>query len=71
MFKYKIDMLKTLSDKGYTSYYFRQNKIIGEREMQKIRHGGMPSWKTLNIFCNLLQCQISDIIEHVPDREEE
>ena len=71
MFKYKIDMLKTLSDKGYTSYYFRQNKIIGEREMHNFRHGGMPSWKTLDIFCNLLQCQISDIIEHVPDREEE
>lgn len=71
MFQYKINVLQSLSEKGFTSYYFRKNKIIAQGELQKIRHGGMPSWKTLNIFCNLLQCQISDIIEHVPDREEE
>lgn len=69
MIKCKIDIMKTLSNNGYTSYYIRKNKIMGEAEISKIRHGGLPSWKTLDIICNLLKCDISDILEHVPEEK--
>ena len=52
MIKYKIDVMKELSNKGYTS--------------SKIRRGENINTSTLNILCVLLKCQPSDIIEVIP-----
>ena len=39
MLKYKIDILESLKEKGYTSYKIRKEKLIGESQLQKIRTG--------------------------------
>ena len=70
MIKCKIDIMKTLSENGYTSYYMRKNKIMGEGEMSKLRSGSLPSWRVLNIVCNVCHLQISDVVEFVPDVQE-
>lgn len=70
MIKYKINVLEELKLKGYTTYTLRKERLIGEAMLQKIRSGELPSWKTLDIICNLLNCDISDIIEYIPDDKE-
>ena len=65
MLVYKIDVLDALKDAGYTSYRLRQEKIIGESMLQKIRSGDMMSWGILDKVCALLNCQPGDIVEHV------
>lgn len=71
MLKYKIDVLASLKELGYTSYRIRQEKLIGEAQMQKIRNGEIASKETLNKICEMLNCQPGDIMEYIPDDESE
>ena len=70
MWKYKIDILKELSNRGYTSTKLRKNKIISEGTMQHIRNGKGITTETLNTRGLILRCQPSDIIEIIPTDEE-
>lgn len=68
MLRYKVDILKELKEKDYTSYKLRKDKLIGESQIQKIRKGEIASKETLNTICKLLQCQPGDILEYVEDK---
>ena len=70
MIKYKIDVLKKLSEKGYTSTKIRKNKWISEATLTKIRRGENINTSTLNVLCVMLKCQPGDILEVEPTDEE-
>lgn len=61
-----------LKEKGYTTYKIRKDKLIGEGSLTALRSGkgGLDS-KTLNRLCRVLECQPGDLMEYVPDKEEE
>lgn len=65
----KTDILAALKEAGYTTYKLRQEKLLGERAIQKLRTGDMPSWNELNTICCLLKKQVGDLVEYVPDEE--
>lgn len=65
--RYKGDILGALKEKGYSSTKLRNDKIFGEKTMQDFRKNAVIPYKTLNKLCELLGCQVSDIIEYVPD----
>lgn len=69
--RYKIDVLSALKNKGYTTYRLRKEKLIGESYVQQIRNGELVSWEMMTRLCNLLNCDISEIIHCVPDSPEE
>lgn len=69
MLQYKVDILKELKEKDYTSYRLRKDKLIGESQIQKIRKGEIASKETLNTICKLLHCQPGDILEYVEDEQ--
>ena len=68
--KYKVDVLAELKQKGYSSTRIRNEKLIGQSYLQQIRHGELVSWKTIDTLCELLECDVGDILEHVPNKEE-
>lgn len=70
MFSYKLDILKELSKRGYTSTKIRKEKILSEATMQNIRKGKGITTDTINTICIILRCQPSDIIEITPTDEE-
>lgn len=70
MIKYKIDILKSLAEKGYTCNKMRKEKILSESTMQNIRKGKNITTETINIICIILRCQPSDIITVEPTDEE-
>lgn len=70
MIKYKIDIVKELSEKGYNSAKLRKDKIMSQATLQNIRHGVNFNIQTLNDICIMLRCQPSDIIEIIPTDEE-
>ena len=39
MYKYKIDVMKELSERGFTSTRMRKEKILSEATMQNLRKG--------------------------------
>ena len=62
---YKIDVLQALKDKGFSSYKLRQEKILSESTLQKLRKQQPVSWENLETLCMLLDSQPSDLIEYV------
>ena len=67
--RYKVDIMATLKEKGYSSTKIREDKLIGQSYLQQIRHGELVSWKTLDTICALLECQPGDLVEYVEDTD--
>ena len=65
--RYKIDVLSELKKAGYSSYKLRQEKIFGERTIQKIRNGEIVTADNIAKLCELLKCQVGDILEYQPE----
>lgn len=69
--KYKIDVLSALKASGYSTYQIRKDKLLSESTVQKLRNKLPVSWENLETLCKLLNMQIGDIIEYVPDEAAE
>ena len=65
--KPKVNLLALLKECGYSSYRLRQDRIMRENRIQKLRLGGLPSWNELDTICKLTNSRIEDLIEYVPD----
>ncbi|MBD5138683.1 MAG: helix-turn-helix transcriptional regulator [Ruminococcus sp.] len=63
-------LLELMKQRGITSYTIRQNNIIGQATLQKIKSGGDIDTRTIAKLCKLLDCQPGDILEYVPDENE-
>ena len=68
---YKIDVLKALKDKGFSTYNLRKEKLLSEGMIQALRDKRPISWDNLEKLCRLLQCQPSDLIEYVEEEQKE
>lgn len=62
--QYKIDVVAALKDKGYTSYKIRQEKLLSESTIQKLRSGKGVSWENIETLCRLLDCQPGDLLKY-------
>lgn len=68
MLRYRLDVLQELKKAGYSTYRIREDKILAEGTMQKIRTGSTAiSVESLGILCNILRCQPGEILEWVPE----
>lgn len=67
MFKYKIDVLAALKEKGYSTYRLNREKLIGQQSLTQIRAGKVVGIIALETICRLLDCQPGDIIEYVKE----
>lgn len=61
---YKIDVLKSLKEKGHSTYELRKGGTFGEKTIQALRTSAPISFKVLAKLCELLECEVSDIIEY-------
>lgn len=70
MLYYKVNIQEKLKEAGYSTYRLRREKLLSESTVQKLRTGNMSlSFATLNVICNILQCQPGDILEWVPEEQ--
>lgn len=70
MYRYKIDVMQRLKERGYNTYTIKQSGALSQGTLTKIKNGGNITLDTLNTLCIMLKCQISDIIEIIPTDEE-
>ena len=66
-YKYKIDVVQALSDKGFTSYKIKQGGLLSQGTLKKLKEGGNVTLETLDAVCCMLRCDIEDIIEIKPN----
>lgn len=65
--QFKIDILETLKEKGYSSYTLRKENILSQSTIQKLREGKGLAWDNIERLCMLLDCQPGDLIEYVKE----
>ena len=61
---YKIDVLIALKDKGFSTYKLRKDKILAESVIQQLRDKELVSWANIGKLCELLSCDVGDILEY-------
>ena len=71
MLKYKINVLSVLKEKGYSTYRLIKDEYFSSGTIQKLRNNEVLGKSGLEMLCKLLECDISDLIEYVPDTETE
>lgn len=70
VYRQGIDVLAMLRACGYTTYELRKQKIFGEATIQKLRRGGLPSWRELDFICEVTAYSIGELIEYRPNLPE-
>ena len=71
MLTYKIDVLDTLKESGYTTTKLRKEKLLGENAIQSLRHGEMVGIIALDKICTLLDMQPGNIIKYVENDQKQ
>jgi len=68
---YRFDILEKLKSAGYNTSRLRRERILSESTIQKFRNGQIVSTDNIHNLCKMLNCQPGDILEYVPDDEEQ
>lgn len=66
---YKMDVLAALKEKGYSTYKLRKEKIFAEKTIQSFRTNNMVSYETIGKLCEMLECDVGDILEYKSDQQ--
>lgn len=67
MLTYKIDILTELKKKGINTNKMRQEKLLSESAIQRLRTKAPITWDSIDKICKLLDCQPGEILEYIPD----
>ena len=68
MIVFKINVLQALTEKGYGQARIRKENLIGQKTMGDIKRNDVTiSAKVLNTLCRLLECDVGDILQYIPD----
>lgn len=68
---YKLDAIEELKRKGYSSYRIRQEKLLSESTLQKLREKRPIAWENIETLCKLLEVQPEDIIGYTEENSAE
>ena len=66
MISYK-PFYETLYKKGLTEYHIIFKEGFSATTLHRMKHGEAISTKTLDALCFALDCEVSDIIEHIKE----
>ena len=66
MLRYKINILEELKKAGYSSYRMRQEKVLAESTLQRLRSRNTAiTLESIGVICDILHCQPGDLVEWV------
>lgn len=68
MIHYK-DPIGKLKEKGYTTTDLRKEKVLSQSVVTYLNNDRYLNLKTIDKICQLLECKIEDIVEILPDKE--
>lgn len=64
----KFDRLwVTMEKKGVTQYDLYTHHNVNRSLLDRLRHNKNVEMNTIDRLCNILQCNVEDIMEHTPD----
>lgn len=64
----KYDRLwQTMKLRGITQYALYTHYNVNRSQINRLRHNQNVQTNTIDRLCNILQCRVEDIMEHIPD----
>lgn len=64
----KFDRLwMTMKNKGISQYDLYTKYNINRAQVHRLKHNKNVETNTLDRLCNILNCNIEEIMEHIPD----
>ena len=63
----KSDMIQKLKAKGYTTTDLRKEKVLSQSVITYLNNDKYLNLRTIDKICQLLECNIEDIVEILPD----
>lgn len=59
---------ETIADCGATTYTLQVKGGISSSTIRRLRAGESVSTNTLDALCKILDCDLTDIVEYIPDK---
>ena len=64
--------INLMQERDISIYHLVRDRVIGRATLDKIRKNeGHIDTRSINAICKYLDCQPSDIMEYIPDAEED
>ena len=57
-------LLETMKEKGITQYALIKKHNISPAQITRLKRNESVSTHTIDIFCDILDCNVEDIMEH-------
>ena len=66
-----VRLWKTMKEKGITQYALIKRYNVSPAQITRLKRNESVSTNTINMFCEILNCSVEEIMEYVPETEEE
>ncbi len=60
---------ETMKNRGITQYTLIHKYKVSAGQLTRFRENQHVSTHTLEMFCEILDCKIEDIVEYIPDKK--
>ena len=57
----------TMEKKGVSQYALIKKYSVSPAQITRLKRNESVSTHTIEMFCKILDCQVSDIMEYIPD----
>ena len=67
----KFDKLwQTMKERGISQYDLYTHYNVNRSQINRLKHNQNVETNTIDKLCNILNCQVEDIMEHFPDNNQ-
>jgi len=63
------NLWKTMKEKGVTQYMLIKQYRVSPGQITRLKRNESVSTHTIEMFCKILECDVGDIMQYIPDSE--
>ena len=60
----------TMRQRGVSQYALIKTYNVSPAQITRMKRNESVSTHTIDMFCRILDCQVSDVMEYIPDKDE-
>ena len=64
------NLWRTMQEKGVTQYALIKKHGVSPSQITRLKRNESVSTHTIEMFCKILKCKVSDVMEYIEDEEE-
>ena len=65
------NLWKTLKERGVSQYALIKRYGISPGQITRLKRNESVSTHTIEMFCKILHCSVGDVMEYIPDEDED